>query len=179
MVLVLSLCYCVIGVMQVRDGAARGEKFVVLGAGGAAGACGFSVWFRVCGCVYTERERETDTQIHAYTPVCVCVCVCIHTHTQQGLASAQLALGEAYRDGSHGVEEDLFMARCFLQLAAQQGYVFFFSFFFVHVMSRCFLQLALQCVCVWVGVCAGVCMCVCVQGYVCVCVCVCAGVCVL
>eukprot|EP00802_Teleaulax_amphioxeia_P023954 Tamp_24597.p1 GENE.Tamp_24597~~Tamp_24597.p1 ORF type:complete len:268 (+),score=42.78 Tamp_24597:111-914(+) len=39
----------------------------------------------------------------------------------QGLASAQLALGEAYRDGSHGVEEDLFMARCFLQLAAQQG----------------------------------------------------------
>ena len=151
MVLVLSLCYCVIGVMQVRDGAARGEKFVVLGAGGAAGACGFSVWFRVCGCVYTERERETDTQIHAYTPVCVCVCVCVcvHTHTQQGLASAQLALGEAYRDGSHGVEEDLFMARCFLQLAAQQGYVFFFSFFLVHVMSRC---------CVCVCVCAGVCV---------------------
>ena len=80
MVLVLSLCYCVIGVMQVRDGAARGEKFVVLGAGGAAGACGFSVWFRVCGCVYTERERERQTHKYMHIHLCVCVCVCVYTH---------------------------------------------------------------------------------------------------
>ena len=39
----------------------------------------------------------------------------------QGCASAQLSLGEAFRDGSCGAAEDWLKARCLFQLAAQQG----------------------------------------------------------
>ena len=39
----------------------------------------------------------------------------------QGCAEAQVALGEAYRDGSAGVGVDLGKAKCLFQLAAQQG----------------------------------------------------------
>ena len=39
----------------------------------------------------------------------------------QGCAAAQVALGEALRDGSCGAERDLFKARCLFQLAAQQA----------------------------------------------------------
>ena len=39
----------------------------------------------------------------------------------QGYSAAQVALGEAYRDGACGVEEDAWKARCLLTLAAQQG----------------------------------------------------------
>ena len=58
----------------------------------------------------------------------------------QGCAAAQVALGEALRDGSCGAEKDPFKARSLFQLAAQQAkkkkVLYVSSYYYVYVCTH-------------------------------------------
>ena len=104
----------------------------------------------------------------------------------QGCAAAQVALGEALRDGSCGAEKDLFKARSLFQLAAQQAtkkecYVssYYYVYVCTHVSSYYYIYLrshmcphttayvcVLICVLILVHICVLICVLIFVHIYV-------------
>ncbi len=109
----------------------------------------------------------------------------------QGCAAAQVALGEALRDGSCGAEKDPFKARSLFQLAAQQAkkkkvlYVssYYYVYVCTHVSSYYYIYLrshmcphttayvcVLICVLILVHICVLICVLILVQSlHMCVC----------